>query len=348
VLRVFGSGDERRLHLSVVDGHVAGDRFSLIFDRPAGPSIGGGFAAHRCLSQAVFPQGAGFPAVRVTFGRGDKVELATYSGTAWVEEMAAFVACSLEGSSLQQYELRGDTLHPTDALTSNGGLIDIMCSDQPFGYVPRAYSVEDVVRHVAWWLDRVTDRLSVMRERRVEVASLALEAPQPLETPFGAHLLVGKAVATRLSRPQSPWRRWVAWPSKPVLLASDVYTPGYSESVLPAAWRPMAWAVAEEPDRADPRWLPLFRFGLREAPALVRVSVTVSNDAWVADLAAVDDRKAASWAERAVLADIDMSEARVALARSMVPLAAYQGNHRRPLLLLARELRSDEVVEVVA
>lgn len=310
-LRAYGTGDGRWVGLSEVVGHVAGAHFRLSFERADGG-----------LGTIGVPHRDGKPPMSLRVGTQLAAELMVYCGDKWDDEFADFYRWSCL-DAWKYSEVEGDFV--ADGSRTLAGV-----------------SVAAAVAHADRWLNVVCDRLAPMPTRLQPIDQLVQADPEPLPQPVRAWAVVPPAIANRVrahheGREVPASMRFAALPTRAV--CEDTFLVDAPD----CAALPQAWLSLTPPNLTDPMSYLVHRAALCMDPVILEARIRVGNDATVIDFAAFLDEQAKLLAGRGRLDDKDVWSCWAAAARTAVPLADYRGGYLRPVLLLARELRLDEV-----
>ncbi len=328
-LRCYGSGDERHVTLSEVEGHLAGARFYLYFNRGTGREPRALFHESVSISGIGMPHHQGRPPMLLrVYGARRPPELLVYCGDNWDNHYTEFYGgwcedtwryVNFEGS-FQQLE---------------GGR---------YG-APSGVTFSDAAERAEHCLNLLADRIIPLPSRHVSMLDLATCPADELARPVTAFMVVDAASARRIARHKAgdrllPWARYAALPTRPI---TSLGTSTLEGEYPRAACQNFIWMTLKQPDLGDHELYPIFRSGLNGGGRLVKATIRVANDAYVVDQAPRTAAKRKFWANHERLAPEELEACNLVMARTIMPLDLYQDHYADPLLLLTRELRMDEV-----
>jgi hypothetical protein len=335
-MQCFGTGNDRYISVTEISGHVAGANFYLKFNRLSLSKAANHFQDEISLSQVCIPHVNGRPPFRlVVTDNPDETKLSVYAGDSWDAEYPLFYDGTV--SDKWDYVLNSKSefvQEETWQNTDNG-----MRARATAGV-----TYDEGLKAAENLLERIVARVVTLPSRHVDIGLLACPEPDKLAKPIEAYAIIGDSALIRVQAHKrgvvlKPWADYAMLPDRPILpldLATNTDLPR-------AAFVKYTWLTLFKPDPSDLENYTIFREGLDEG-RLVKVTLKLANDAFVADLEAGLAIKRKFWADHAQLSKEEVSASWLAVARSMVPLDYYtDGKYKKPLLLLTRELGLDEV-----
>ncbi len=232
-MRCYGSGDERHVTLSEVEGHLAGARFYVYFNRGTGKKPQALYHESVSISGIGMPHHKGRPPMMLrVFGASRPAELLVYCGDNWDN---------------QYLEFFGGWCDDTWRYVNHEGQFQQFKAGR-VGLGPQAG-----VTRAETCLNLIADRLVAMPSRKVSIEDLATCPADELARPVTAYMVVSATMAKRIERYKAgalilPWARYVAVPQRPIAspLASTL------EGEFPrAACQNFIWLTMTRPDLGD-------------------------------------------------------------------------------------------------